>query len=111
MIDGKLPIYVCFPKCPSNKKQDAVDWFWEHCAYEGTMNIQDMYIHFISDIVFFFVQIGVLHSDQARTTPIALPYQSVVAVSPKGYSCRITSDTLQCIQGKINDLMNAAATE
>lgn len=70
------------------------------------MNIVSIKVFLYIRNQFLFIQIaGVLQSDQARTTPIALPYKSVVSVAPKGYACRIANSTLKDIQQKIVDLV------
>lgn len=48
---------------------------------------------------------GVLDSAQARTTPIATPYEAVVSRSTKGSLCRIFPDTLTFIQQRILQLV------
>lgn len=49
--------------------------------------------------------VGVLKSSQARTTPIAFPYEAVVESKTPGATTRILHDTSRCIQRCIEDLV------
>ena len=65
-----------------------------------------LYIHFYFS-TYNNMLTGVLASSQSRTTPIALPYQSVVSVAPTGYACRVIRDTLLKIQDKSDSYLEA----
>ncbi len=75
-------MFVAFPNCPSDQAAEVMKLFFEHVIFKG-----------------------VLDSPQSRNTPIALPFDAVVARNPKGSLCRIFPTSIHAIQLCIAELV------